>query len=164
MTDAWLGFLGGILATLVGGFIASVFQRSYEKEQKKVQSQIDLYFLLVDLSNWYFWVTTAEFHNEEPDQQVLDNCRKISFQINDKIREFDEIEELDEILYIIFDERVSTARERATRLNELISKYGKLVNPKYSKIINKINEDNLLQHGSSTPPSINAPGSWRYKK
>lgn len=164
MSDAWLGFLGGILATLVGGLVASLIQRNHEAKQKKTQAQVDAYFLLVDLKNWYFWVTTAELHGEEQRPEVLENCRRLALQLNDKLRAFDGVSELDEILTILFSEAIPTARERADRLNELINTYGKLVNPEYSAIIDRISRENILRHGPHPTPPINAPGSWRYVK
>jgi hypothetical protein len=34
MSDAWLGFLGGILPTLIVALIASLVQRNYEKKKR----------------------------------------------------------------------------------------------------------------------------------
>ena len=119
MSDAWLGFLGGILAVLVGGLIASFVQRVNEARQKKAQLRVDTYFLLVDLKNWYFWVVPAELHGEEPRTDVLENCRKLAFQINDKLRALDDVEQLEESLTIIFSKAIPTVRERDERLTKL---------------------------------------------
>lgn len=164
MSDGWLGFFGGILATLIGALVASVIQRSREAEQRKELAQLDAYIHLIDLKNWYFWVATAELHGEEPKPEVLANCHKLSLQLNDKLRAFDRVDQLDEILAILFSESIPTANERANRLDALIAQYGKLVNPKYSSIISRISKENLLRHGPGETPPINAPGSWRYVK
>ena len=164
MSDAWLGFLGGILAVLVGGLIASLVQRVNEARQKKAQLRVDTYFLLVDLKNWYFWVVTAELHGEEPRTDVLENCRKLAFQINDKLRALDDVEQLEESLTIIFSEAIPTARERDERLTKLLGAYGKIVSPRYSAIVERISEENLRRHGPNPTPPINAPGSFRYLK
>lgn len=164
MSDGWFGFFGGILATLVGALIASVMQRNNETKQRKEQAQLDAYSHLIDLKNWYFWVTTAELHGEDPKPEVLANCRKLSLQLNDKLRAFDRIDQLDEILAVLFSESIPTANERARRLDALIDEYGKLINPKYSNIISRISRENILRHGPGASPSMNAPGSWRYVK
>ena len=164
MSDAWLGFLGGILATLFGGLVASLIQRSHESEQKKSQAQLDAYFHLLDLKNWYFFVATAELHGEDPRPEVLENCRKLALQLNDKLRSFDGVGELDEMLTLLFSEAIPTAQERADRLNALIEKYGRLVNPRHAEIIQRISRENVSRHGPHPTPPINAPGSWRYVK
>lgn len=164
MSDGWLGFFGGILATLVGALIASIIQRRYEAAKRKEQTQLEAYFHLIDLSNWYFWVTTAELNQEDPKPEVLAACRKIALQLSDKLRAFDEVDHLDETLTILFSESIPTANERANRLNALIERYGKLVNPKYAAVVNRISKENLLRHGPGASPPINAPGSWRYVK
>jgi hypothetical protein len=164
MSDGWLGFFGGILAALVGGLIGqhcAATQPGPSKAKRKLN--LDAYFHLLDLKNWYFWVATAELHGEEPKPEVLYNCRKLALQLNDKLRAFDRVDQLDEIL-ILFSESTSTANERARRLDELIDQYGKLVTPKYSTIINRISRANILRHRPGASPPINAPGSWRYVK
>ena len=162
MSDGWLGFLGGVLATLVGALIASLIQRHSEAKKRKEQTQVDAYFHLIDLKNWYFWVATAELHREEPRPEVLANCRKLSLMLNDKLRAFDDVEKLDEIVTVLFSESIPTANERARRLNALAEQYGKLVSPNYARIINRISNENILRYASGTQPPINAPGSWRY--
>lgn len=160
VSDGWLGFLGGVFATLVGALLASLSQR----KKRKDQAQLEAYFLLVDLKNWYFWVTTAELHGEDPRPEVLDTCRKLAYQLNDKLRSFDEVEDMEEVLAVLFSESIPTARERATRLDKLLDRYGSLLHRRYAKTILRISHENMLRHGPGQPPSSNAPGSWSYRR
>jgi hypothetical protein len=162
--DAWLGFLGGILAALVAALVASITQRCHEASKRKQQAQLDVYFNLIDLKNWYFWVTTAEFHDEDPDPQVLTKCHSIALSLNDSLRTFDQVMDVEEILSILFSESIPTASERAEKLNALIDRYGKSVSPKHAEVMGRIGRENLLRHGPGPTPSMNAPGSWRYHK
>lgn len=164
VSDGWLGFLGGVFATLVGALLASLIQRHTERKKRKEQAHLDAYFLLVDIKNWYFWVTTAELHGEEPRPEVLDTCRKLAYQLNDKLRSFDEVEDMEEVLAVLFSESIPTARERATRLDKLLDRYGRLLHPRYAKTILRISNENILRHGPGQPPSSNAPGSWSYRR
>ena len=43
MSDPWLAFLGGVLAALVGGFIASIVQRNNEAVKRKVEARLDVF-------------------------------------------------------------------------------------------------------------------------
>lgn len=164
MSDAWLGFLGGILATLVGALVASIIQRHSELKKRREQAHLDAYFLLVDLKNWYFWITTAELHGEEPKPEVLKTCRQLAYQLNDKLRSFDEVEQMEEVLAVLFSEAIPTARERAERLDKLLDRYGRLLHPRYAKTILRISHENILRHGAGKIPSSNAPGSWTYRQ
>ena len=164
MSDGWIGFLGGILATLVGALIANMLQRSHDAKRRKEQAQLEAYFLLIDLHNWYFFIASAEVTRKDPDPEILETCRRISLQLNDKLRAFDNVEHLEETLTVLFDESIPSANERANRLSGLIEQYAKLVNPKYASVMSRISRGNLLRHGPGATPSINAPGSWRYIK
>lgn len=163
MSDGWLGFLGGILAALLGALVASIVQRQSDFKRRKEQAHLDAYFLLVDLKNWYFWVTTAELHGEEPKAEVLNTCRKIAYQLNDKLRSFDDVEQIEEVIAVLFSEAIPTARERAERLDKLLDRYGQLLHPRYAKTILRISHENILRHGAGQTPSSNAPGSWSYR-
>lgn len=163
MSDGWLGFLGGVLSVLVGGLIGSIIQRQNEAKNKKTQAQLSAYFHLLELSQLYFWVVTAEFHNKEPSQDILDRCLKLSIKLSDNIRAFDHIEHLEEILTILFSESVPTANERAKRLEQLLKNYGEIVNPEFYRIVKKISNENMA-NALGKYPSYNAPGTGRYKR
>ena len=161
MSDAWLGFLGGILATLVGALIASMVQRRHETARRKSEAQLDIYFRLLELHNQYFWVAAAELHGEKPREETLTACREISWKLADRLRTFDEVAHLEEILTLLFSSSIQSANERANRFGKLIDAYGTLVNPSYSQAIKRISEENLLKHVDLTPVKSNAPGAWR---
>ena len=164
MSDGWLGFLGGVLASLVAALIASVSQRQVEYKRRKEQARLDVYFHLLDLHNWYFWVASAEVRGQEPKDEPLNECRKLTYQLNDKLRSFEDVEHLDEILLVLFSESISSANERASRLSALVEKYAKLVSPRYRTVLQRISHENVLRHGPGVAPSSNAPGSWQYRR
>lgn len=164
MSDGWIGFFGGIVATLVAALIASISQRHAEHLRRKEQVRNEIYFLLLDLKNWYFWVASAELHNEQPSKEVLAECRRIAYQLNDKLRSFEQAERLEEILTVLFSESIASANERANKLNSLLDCYGKLISPRYQAISGRIGVENVMRHGPGKTPNSNAPGSWMYRK
>lgn len=164
MSDGWLGFVGGVVAALVGGLIASMIQRHNEAKRRKEDAQLETYFHLLELNQWYFWIATAELHGEHPDKEILAKCREISGRLADKLRAFDDVERIEEILTILFSSSIATANERARRLDRLLHQYGALINPKYARAIRKISDENVLSQGFGKQPTNNAPGSWRYVK
>jgi len=164
LTDAWLAFFGGILTTMVGGLIASVVQRHNETVKRKAEARLDVYFQLMELSQHYFWVASADIHGEKPPKEALAACRKVTWELAGKLRTFDSVEHLDEILTVLFSSSIQSANERANRLELLIDSYGQLVNPLYARAINRISIENMrmLNSGkvSGKVSRNNAPGAW----
>lgn len=160
LTDAWLAFFFGILTTLVGGFIASVVQRHNETVRRKAEARLEVYFHLMELNQHYFWVASADMRGEKPSKEALTACRKVAWKLADKLRTFDSVEYLDEILIVLFSSSIQSANERANRLEQLIDSYGQLVNPSYARAINRISIENMLMLGSGKDARNNAPGAW----
>lgn len=160
LSDAWLAFFGGILATLVGGLLASIVQRHNENVRRRAETRLDVYFQLMELNQHYFWLASSEIRGERPPREAIVNCRKITWKLADRLRTFDSIEYLDEILTVLFSSSIESANERANRLESLIDKYGKLANPSYAKHISRISIENLLAYGSGKIKRSNAPGAW----
>lgn len=162
MSDGWLGFFGGVLAALIGGLIASIVQRVNERRKDKAAARLSAYFLLLELSQQYFWVASSELNEQDPPEEMITAARKTSWQLADKLRAFDDIEHLEEILTILFSYSILSANERAQRLDKLLESYGKLVNPSYQKIISRISAENIIGQARRGSLKTNAPGAWRY--
>ncbi len=161
MSDAWLGFCGGLLAALVGGLVASLVQRHNEVKRKREETRLAVYFMLMELNSQYFWVASYQLRGEEPPPEVVVACREIAWKLANRLRAFDQVEFLDEILEIIFSAVVPSANERAKKLDLLLEKYGHLVNPTYAKHIAKISHTNLISLGSGESINSYAPGLWQ---
>lgn len=160
MTDAWLGFLGGLLTALIGGLIASIAQRHNEARKRKEEARLEIYFRLMELSSYYFWVASADLQGTPPPNEMIERSREVALKTAEKLRTFDQVEFLDEILEVLFDANISSANERARKLDALIEKYGKLVNPTYSKYITAISRSNVRSLGLGTESKSYAPGLW----
>lgn len=160
MTDAWLAFLGGVLATLVGGLVASVVQRHNETVKRKAEASLDVYFRLLELNQQYFWIASSEMHGEKARSEVVAQCRELSWKLADKLRACDTVKHLDEILDILFNSSIASASDRANRLNKLIEDYGNLVNPTYARSIKRISEGNIRLLGSGAKIRNPAPTTW----
>ena len=160
MSDAWLGFFGGVLTTLVGGLIASVVQRQNEAIKQKAEVRLDVYFRLLYLNQQYFWIAAAELRGEKAPTEVVVKCREISWKLADKLRTCDKVEQLDEILTILFSNSITSANERARQLDKLLESYGRLVDPSYARTIKRISEENVHLLGSGLKAKNTAPTAW----
>src|SRR5882762_5555755 len=101
LTDPWLAFLGGVLAPLVAGLIASLVQRNNETRRRRAETRLDIYFRLLELHQHYFWVASAEVTGEKRPKEALAACRRVAWEIADKLRTFDSVEHLDETLAVL---------------------------------------------------------------
>lgn len=164
MSDAWLGFFGGLLAVLVGGLIASLVQRHNEANRRKEETRLAVYLMLMELNSQYFWVASFQLRGEEPPPTVIIACREIAWKLADRLRAFDQVEFVDEILEIIFSAAIPTANERAKKLDVLLEKYGRLVNPVYAKHIAQISRANIMSLGRRESTNSYAPGLWQGPK
>ncbi|MNP01235.1 hypothetical protein D3C76_930400 [compost metagenome] len=164
MTDGMLGFIGGIIAALIGAIIAGIVHRTNEHRKEKSVARHAVYMLLLELHQQYFWVASAETRGDEPPHEMLDACRKTAWTIADKLRSFDQVEHLDEILTILFSSSISTGTERAKRLDALLDRYGELVNPTYAQAMKKISRDNLMGQAQRRTMKNNAPGAAYYPR
>ena len=164
MSEGILGFMGGILAALIGAIIAAVIQRAQEHHRDKSATRQTVYMLLLELHQQYFWIASAEATGAEAPEGTREACRKTAWRIADKLRSFDQVEHLDEILTLLFSTSILTANDRANRLEALLESYGDLVNPKYAKSMKKISSDNVLGQAKRGTMKTNAPGSAFYTR
>ena len=116
---------------------------------------------LMDLNSQYFWVVSAGIRAEKPPQDAVVQCRRTAWEVADLLRQCDKVEYLDETLEILFSVNIASANERANRLNALLDKLGKLVNPACAKHIARISQANVMSLGMKPEVKNNAPGSWQ---
>ena len=124
--------------------------------------------LLLDLNNRYFWVASKQLHGEPPPAEIATKVRSLAFQIADKLREADDVPYLEEILTVLMSEDAyKTANDRAKALDAVIGNIGKIVHPRYTKLIHDISEKNVRgfvarppDHQNNAPAPMNQfPGT-----
>ena len=118
--------------------------------------------MLMELNTQYFWVASSELNGRDPPEEAIRACREVSWKIADRLRTFDRVEFVDEILEVIFSAVVPTANDRARKLDALLEKYGRIVNPKYAKHIAEISHKNIISLGAGEKINSYAPGLWHW--
>jgi hypothetical protein len=147
----WLTAIATLLAALLGVAGTLVVQHWLMVRRERAAARADIYFKLMDLNGRYFWVASAQMRGEKPSRESLQECHTLAWQLTDQLRRYDSVEHLDEILLILFDESISTANERAKRLDAVINSYGALVNPAYVKAISRVSSSNLMSKDYAFP-------------
>ena len=107
------------------------------------ERRFEIYMKFLELYGMYWWVVSAELKKELPSIKVRRGCFSLAWEIADLVRYVDEIEYLEDILRITHGNEFDSASDRFHAMEKLIAKFGKIVNPIYSKIIKKLNEENL---------------------
>ncbi|MEP1032971.1 hypothetical protein [Ekhidna sp.] len=154
-----VAFLSGILITLTGALLSRYFQNRTDKSKKKEAARFKVYMNLLEIHSNYFWVFTAELHNEEVRAEVKHRLNEVAWKTADLLRENDGLEYHDEIMDFLFNEGITTARERYQLIQSITDKLSKLVNPKYTQKINKITSENMDSIAERGIKKSNAPAS-----
>jgi hypothetical protein len=143
MSDAWLGFMGGILSTLIAALIASLVQRNYEQKKRTDAAQYEIYMRLLEIAEYYFWIASAELRGEEAPEEYVVKTRGQCWKLADKLREYDCILEIESIMKFLFSTSIVSSNDRARLLDKILERYGKKVNPSYHKHIRRLSEENI---------------------
>jgi hypothetical protein len=162
MIEIGFSFATGILLTLAGVWLTSYYQRKHEKTKDKEKIRFEVYMNLLDISASYFWVTSAESRGEKPNSESLHTLRQLTFKTSDKLRQMDEIEHLEEILDVLFNQKYETALERSEKLDQLIDKMDKIVSPRFMKKMKEITKDNQHALMTRSLQSLNAPATSKF--
>lgn len=162
MIEIGFSFATGILLTLGGVWLTNYYQRKHERTKDKEKIRFEVYMNLLDISANYFWVTSAESRGEKTNSEILHTLRQLTFKTSDKLRQMDEIEHLEEILDVLFNQKYQTALERSEKLDQLIDKMDKIVSPRFMKKMKEITKDNQRTLIKRSLQSLNAPGTSRF--
>lgn len=156
---AWLTVIATLVAALLGVAGTLAVQHWLTLRRERAAARVEVYFDLMALDGHYFWVAAAEARGEKPKREQLDACFGPAWRIADQLRKNDSLEHLEEILEVLFNHTIPTAKERANRLGSLIDKYGRLVNPAYARSIRRISDENIMALGSGKPIASYPPGA-----
>lgn len=157
MIEIGFSFATGILLTLGGVWLTNFYQRKHERTKEKEKIRFEVYMNLLDISASYFWVTSAESRGEKTNSDILHLLKQLTLKTSDKLRQMDDIEHLEEILDVLFNQKYETAHERSRKLDELIDKMDEIVSPRFMKKMREITYDNQKAMVTRSLQSFNAP-------
>ena len=159
MDDAWLGFAGGVLATLVAALVGSLIQRASEKKKALDEAIRSVYSMLLELNEYYFWVASAELHKETPPVEAERRCYDLCQEIAQCLSQNDKLPHLQRIVRVLFDSSFKSANDRANELAHLIDELSGELSPRFTKHIQATSRANLLANLEPKQSSM-APGRW----
>lgn len=157
-----LSFITGILLTLGGVWLTNYYQKRHERTKDKEKIRFEVYMNLLDIKANYFWVTSAESNGEKPKSEILSTLRRLTFQTSDKLRQMDEIEHMEEILDVLFNQKFETALERSRKFDELIDKMSEIVSPRFMKKMRELTKENQRALMTRSLQSLNAPATSKF--
>jgi len=160
MNNALIGFVSGVFVTLAGAIISGIIQRYNEERRAIKKARFEVYMNLLDVKSLYFWITSAEMHNEEVDNDLWRRLFELSWKVLEKLREYDKIEFLGEIIDVLLNDNYKSAADRDKAMEILTGKLGVLVNPKYAEEISRVSTAKQQQFIQNIGNS-NAPGAVR---
>ena len=155
--ETLLAFLGGVGVTLTGALIANALTRQRERPKIVEERLFQINFLLMELSEQYFWIASNELHSITTTPEINRRCRDLAWRIADKLRAADELEFLEDILDVLFAPGYDTATKRHDAMIALLNRMEKRVNPRYARKIQEISNANIILRGSGG--DSNSPGA-----
>ena len=162
LLQALIGFIGGVIIALIGAIVGYVFQRRAEKRRRIKETQFQVYMKLMDIYNHYFWVTSMEFRGEKVILEHKRSIRNSAWQIADLLRFEDSVLYTENISRVLMSDEYPTVKARYEEMDEVLNKFGSLVNPRYQRVVKSISKDNLMRFSykkqsflkSTTPASM----------
>jgi hypothetical protein len=159
MIEIAIGFMSGVLVTLVGAWISSHLDTRNRRAEELEKAQFEIYMRLLDINQLYFYVTAAEVHGEEPPIELRRTIREKAWALKDKLREFDRVQHTEGILDVLFSDDYESARDRARNIDVLLDELGSMVNPRYTNAIRRIDKINQAKMVEKPVLHSNAPGA-----
>lgn len=156
MDPLTVALVSGVVAAVAGGIIGSaaavIFSRRAEHAKDLAGRRFRIYMALLDLASDHFWVTTHEFHGEEIPREIRERVQGARYKIADELRQADDLEELPEIVQVLFSLGYTTEVERADAIQALTDRMAKLVNPRFSAAAKAVAADaaRLMEHDMVT--------------
>ncbi len=153
-------FFSGVAISLFGAIVANIIQKRNNAERIKKETRFEVYMKLMEIYGLYWEIYMAELHKEEYKMETKHKLWSLSWQIADKVREYDKIEYIEDIMSVLFNKNFKTAKDRYYEIKSILDKLGHKINPKYNKLLNEISEQNekLLIEQQTT--KSNAPGFY----
>jgi len=137
------GFLGGVLATLLGAWGAHWLQRRGERRCQTEATRFQVYMKLMELQNPLFGLSCAESHGERWNPRHEHDFELMRWRIADEVRKMDDAPEVERILRVLFQQGFGSATERHEALREVLDELGKTCNPRYCDVMKRISSENM---------------------
>jgi hypothetical protein len=137
------GFLGGVLVTLFGACVTAWFHRRAERIRNRDDVRFRVYMKLIELKGPLFWMLSAELKGLPPKPKFEYEAEMMAWKIADELRQADDLENLDAILWVLFFKGFDSVKARYEALEGVLNQLAKTCNPRYRDSIRKINEENM---------------------
>jgi hypothetical protein len=151
-----LSFASGVGVSIVGAVFATYFQKRREQRDRIEGARFEVYMALLDLHGLYFFITADEVHKTEPRLELLERIRRQAWRIADRLRSTDEMDELEDVIDVLFSAEFSSASDRYDATTRLIDGMASRVNPRYVRRVRKLGEASLakMQQSIFTKPPV----------
>jgi hypothetical protein len=102
-------FASGVAVTGIGAAITNILTKKRDRESRIAKARLDVYMDLLHLHSTYFWVTCAEVNKEQVPSEIKNSLRSLTWKIADKLRAVDDLEEIEEVLQVLFSDDFDSA-------------------------------------------------------
>lgn len=148
-----------LLSVAFGAWLSYFFQKKSSKIKTQQVLQFKIFMNLLDIKASYFWIESAEINQDKPDNAIFRRIHDLTWRTCDLLRKADDIKYLEDILDVLLNENFKSANARGKAFDEVINKYQSIINPRYSRKVKKISDQNWAFYMENGFPIYGAPGS-----
>ncbi len=160
MLNMVIGFVSGIGIALVSALLNTSMQSRKRKKRELEKSQTDIYYRLMMLRTLWWGMVLAESRGEALSSQDRREIHDTAWKLADVLREADDINDLGDIVAVIFSEGFETAQARYDAMERIISRLGYKTNPKYNKAVARVSAANMNQGTGALDRMFSAPAAF----
>jgi type II secretory pathway pseudopilin PulG len=146
------GALAGFLSGRSAARVQAVAQTEAARQEQLAAERFAVYMRLLDLSNRYFWETTPRGADSVEDYAIENRaeCFRLTWEIAEGIRKFDDIPESERLLEVLFSEGAFDSNSaRHAAMNSILKDMGAALSPRFTRALQAISQQNN-QHRLAT--------------
>jgi len=135
--------LNSIISSIISVSIVLLINNVWWEKKKTIEKlRFDVYMKLMELNGCYFWLASSEKIKEPINQEIKYKADMKAWEIADLLRLTEKLSQTQSILESIFLEK-NTFNKRRELVSLLLEELGNEINPKYSKIMKEISNENI---------------------
>jgi hypothetical protein len=143
VVTAFVAFGSALLGALAGSWVTVRLGAQVERRAEVRKLIRSIYGRLMELYSYYFWMTTAEMHAQQPRADVVGRIERLAWGILDDLREVDEHPVLPSVVEVLASEdfqKYPDAMTRYLELGKVLKHLGSELNPRYLSAIGQVGD------------------------
>jgi hypothetical protein len=139
--DLLVAFSSALLGAVAGSWTTVWLGAKQERADVSDRILFDVYLRLLELNALYFWITTADFHRNERNSDVIQRVEALARSVADdlrRVRDRKAVVDIFDVLASRDSRKYPDSATRYKRLQQLLSVFGRRFSPEYIEAASQI--------------------------